>query len=111
MCWFELFFGFGGDVFFLVRLFEYLFYWVVVLLFMEEDVLFNVNSDIRFSFKVVENLDWLYVGVEGVEFFFFGEVVVDFYFNWFKFYIGINWYELYFRYNLVIEVLLYDFSF
>lgn len=60
------------------------------MLFMEDDVLFNVNSDSRFSFRVVESLDWLYVGVEGVEFFFIGEVVVDFYFNWFKFYIGIN---------------------
>ncbi|XP_067407023.1 extracellular serine/threonine protein kinase FAM20C isoform X2 [Emydura macquarii macquarii] len=74
----------------------------------EEDVLFNVNSDIRFNPKAAENQDWQNEGNEDEEFLPTGETAVDSYPNWLKFHIGINRYELYSRHNPAVEALLED---
>lgn len=77
----------------------------------EDDVLFNVNSDIRFNPKAAaENPDWPREGTENEEFLPTGEAAVDSYPNWLKFHIGINRYELYSRHNPAIEALLRDLS-
>ncbi|ERE75906.1 dentin matrix protein 4, partial [Cricetulus griseus] len=75
----------------------------------KDDVLFNVNSDIRFNPKAAaENPDWPHEGAEGAEFLPTGEAAVDLYPNWLKFHIGINRYELYSRHNPAIDALLQD---
>ncbi|KAM3916474.1 extracellular serine/threonine protein kinase FAM20C [Leptodactylus fuscus] len=79
----------------------------------EDDVLFNVNSDIRFNPKAAENQEWQNVGNEPneeEEFLPTGEAHVDSYPNWLKFHIGINRYELYSRQNPAIGALLQDLS-
>ncbi|XP_077131008.1 extracellular serine/threonine protein kinase FAM20C [Ranitomeya variabilis] len=79
----------------------------------EDDVLFNVNSDIRFNPKAAENQEWQNVGNEANEeedFLPTGEAHVDSYPNWLKFHIGINRYELYSRQNPAIGALLQDLS-
>ncbi|XP_063790580.1 extracellular serine/threonine protein kinase FAM20C [Pseudophryne corroboree] len=79
----------------------------------EDDVLFNVNSDIRFNPKAAENQEWQNVANEGNEegeFLPTGEAHVDSYPNWLKFHIGINRYELYSRHNPAIGALLQDLS-
>ncbi|XP_075035748.1 extracellular serine/threonine protein kinase FAM20C [Mixophyes fleayi] len=77
----------------------------------EDDVLFNVNSDIRFNPKAAENQEWQNVANEGnveEEFLPTGEAHVDSYPNWLKFHIGINRYELYSSQNPAIGALLQD---
>ncbi|XP_060116718.1 extracellular serine/threonine protein kinase FAM20C [Heteronotia binoei] len=74
----------------------------------DRDVLFNVNSDIRFNPKAAENQDWQNEGHEDEEFLPTGEAAVDSYPNWLKFHIGVNRYELYSRHNPAIEALLQD---
>ncbi|XP_077172287.1 extracellular serine/threonine protein kinase FAM20C [Paroedura picta] len=78
----------------------------------ERDVLFRVNSDIRFNAKAaaaaVENQDWQNEGHEDEEFLPTGEAAIDSYPNWLKFHIGVNRYELYSRHNPAIEALLQD---
>lgn len=92
----------------LARLFEHPLYQLPTPPLTEDDVLFNVNSDIRFNPKAAaENPDWPQ-GAEGGEFLPTGEVAVDFYPNWLKFHIGINRYELYSRRSPAIEALLRD---
>ncbi|XP_072839105.2 extracellular serine/threonine protein kinase FAM20C [Pogona vitticeps] len=74
----------------------------------DHDVLFNVNSDIRFNPKAAENPDWQNEGNEDEEFLPTGETAIDSYPNWLKFHIGINRYELYSRHNPAIGALLQD---
>ncbi|EPY89586.1 hypothetical protein CB1_000092004 [Camelus ferus] len=78
----------------------------------EDDVLFNVNSDIRFNPRAAaaaaENPDWPHEGPEDEEFLPTGEAAVDSYPNWLKFHIGINRYELYSRHNPAVDALLRD---
>ncbi|KAM4631980.1 extracellular serine/threonine protein kinase FAM20C [Discoglossus pictus] len=77
----------------------------------DDDVLFNVNSDIRFNPKAAETTDWQNVpndGTEDEDFLPTGEAHVDSYPNWLKFHIGINRYELYSRHNPAIGALLQD---
>ncbi|XP_013928008.1 PREDICTED: extracellular serine/threonine protein kinase FAM20C-like, partial [Thamnophis sirtalis] len=74
----------------------------------EADLLFNVNSDIRFNPKAVENPEWQNEGNEDEDFLPTGETSVDSYPNWLKFHIGINRYELYSRHNPAIGTLLHD---
>uniref|UniRef100_H2ZUN3 Extracellular serine/threonine protein kinase FAM20C n=1 Tax=Latimeria chalumnae TaxID=7897 RepID=H2ZUN3_LATCH len=74
----------------------------------EEDVLFNVNSDIRFNPKVAENQEWENEGNVEEEASPTGEASIDSYPNWLKFHIGINRYELYSRQNPSIGGLLQD---
>ncbi|XP_026560086.1 extracellular serine/threonine protein kinase FAM20C [Pseudonaja textilis] len=71
----------------------------------EADLLFNVNSDIRFNPKAVENPEWQN---EDEDFLPTGETSVDSYPNWLKFHISINRYELYSRHNPAIGTLLHD---
>ncbi|XP_048817493.1 extracellular serine/threonine protein kinase FAM20C [Lagopus muta] len=70
------------------------------------DLLFNVNSDIRFNPRAAEQSEWHNEGNE--EFLPTGETSIDSYPNWLKFHIGINRYELYSRHNPAIEALLQD---
>ncbi|KAM8798690.1 extracellular serine/threonine protein kinase FAM20C [Eudromia elegans] len=70
------------------------------------DVLFNVNSDIRFNAKAAEQAEWQ--NEDNEEFLPTGETSIDSYPNWLKFHIGINRYELYSRHNPAIEALLQD---
>ncbi|XP_058013443.1 extracellular serine/threonine protein kinase FAM20C [Ahaetulla prasina] len=74
----------------------------------EADLLFNVNSDIRFNPKAAENPEWQNEGNEDEDFLPTGETSVDSYPNWLKFHIGINRYELYSRHNPAIGTLLHD---
>ncbi|XP_069503341.1 extracellular serine/threonine protein kinase FAM20C [Ambystoma mexicanum] len=95
----------------LAALFENPLYKVTLPALTEEDVLFNVNSDIRFNPKAAENPEWQNEGNEGTEdeeFVPTGETSVDSYPNWLKFHIGINRYELYSRHNPAIGGLLQD---
>uniref|UniRef100_G3TFS7 FAM20C golgi associated secretory pathway kinase n=1 Tax=Loxodonta africana TaxID=9785 RepID=G3TFS7_LOXAF len=100
----------SGDGSLLARLFEHPLYRVAVPPLTEDDVLFNVNSDIRFNPKAAENSDWPHEGNEGEEFLPTGGTAMDAYPNWLKFHIGINRYELYSRHNPAIEALLQDLS-
>ncbi|XP_012614815.1 extracellular serine/threonine protein kinase FAM20C [Microcebus murinus] len=102
--------GPGGDGSLLARLFEHPLYQVAVPPLTEDDVLFNVNSEARFSPKVAENPDWPHEGAEGEGLLSTGEAAADSYPNWLKFHIGINRYELYSRRNPAIEALLHDLS-
>ncbi|XP_051488307.1 extracellular serine/threonine protein kinase FAM20C isoform X2 [Apus apus] len=70
------------------------------------DLLFNVNSDIRFNPRAAEQPEWQNEDHE--EFLPTGETSIDSYPNWLKFHIGINRYELYSRHNPAIEALLQD---
>ncbi|XP_074867030.1 extracellular serine/threonine protein kinase FAM20C [Carettochelys insculpta] len=92
----------------LAALFEQPLYQIATPELAEEDVLFNVNSDIRFNPKAAENQDWQNEGNEDEEFLPTGETSVDSYPNWLKFHVGINRYELYSRHNPAIEALLHD---
>ncbi|XP_039216523.1 extracellular serine/threonine protein kinase FAM20C [Crotalus tigris] len=74
----------------------------------EADLLFNVNSDIRFNPKAAENPEWQNEANEDEDFLPTGETSVDSYPNWLKFHIGINRYELYSRHNPAIGILLHD---
>ncbi|KAL7979241.1 hypothetical protein Chor_015265 [Crotalus horridus] len=74
----------------------------------EADLLFNVNSDIRFNPKAAENPEWQNEANEDEDFLPTGETSVDSYPNWLKFHIGINRYELYSRHNPAIGTLLHD---
>ncbi|KAM6155805.1 extracellular serine/threonine protein kinase FAM20C [Rhynchocyon petersi] len=100
--------GSSGEGSLLAKLFEHPLYRVAVPPLTEDDVLFNVNSDIRFNPKAVENPDWPQEGNEGEDFLPTGPVAVDAYPNWLKFHISINRYELYSRHNPAIEALLQD---
>ncbi|XP_004705927.1 extracellular serine/threonine protein kinase FAM20C [Echinops telfairi] len=100
--------GPSGDGSLLARLFEHPLYQVAAPPVTEDDVLFNVNSDIRFNPKAAENPEWAPEGTEGGEFLPTGGVAVDAYPNWLKFHIGINRYELYSRHNPAVEALLQD---
>ncbi|KAM7141998.1 extracellular serine/threonine protein kinase FAM20C [Molossus nigricans] len=101
----------SGDGSLLARLFEHPLYQVAVPPLTEDDVLFNVNSDIRFNPKAAaENPNWPHEGPEDEEFSPTGEAAVDSYPNWLKFHIGINRYELYSRDNPVVDALLRDLS-
>ncbi|XP_040295801.1 extracellular serine/threonine protein kinase FAM20C [Bufo bufo] len=95
----------------LVALFQHPLYKSVTPELTEDDVLFNVNSDIRFNPKAAENQEWQNVGNEAneeEEFLPTGEAHADSYPNWLKFHIGINRYELYSRQNPAIGALLQD---
>lgn len=95
----------------LAALFQHPLYKMAIPELTEDDVLFNVNSDIRFNPKAAENQDWQNVANEGSdeeEFLPTGEAHVDSYPNWLKFHIGINRYELYSRQNPAIGALLQD---
>ncbi|XP_063170784.1 extracellular serine/threonine protein kinase FAM20C [Candoia aspera] len=74
----------------------------------EADLLFNVNSDLRFNPKAAENPEWQNEGNEDEDFLPTGETSIDSYPNWLKFHIGINRYELYSRHNPAIGILLQD---
>lgn len=101
--------GLSGDGSLLTRLFQHPLYQVPIPPLTEGDVLFNVNSDIRFNPKAAtaENPDWPHEGPED-EFLPTGEAAVDSYPNWLKFHIGINRYELYSRHNPAVGALLQD---
>lgn len=92
----------------LARLFEHPLYSGAIPPLTEDDVLFNVNSDIRFNPKAAENPDWPHEGAEGGAFLPTGDATVDSYPNWLKFHISINRYELYSRHNPAIDALLQD---
>nr|XP_031327055.1 extracellular serine/threonine protein kinase FAM20C [Camelus dromedarius]XP_031327056.1 extracellular serine/threonine protein kinase FAM20C [Camelus dromedarius] len=104
--------GPSGDGSLLARLFQHPLYQVAVPPLTEDDVLFNVNSDIRFNPRAAaaaaENPDWPHEGPEDEEFLPTGEAAVDSYPNWLKFHIGINRYELYSRHNPAVDALLRD---
>ncbi|XP_044603067.1 extracellular serine/threonine protein kinase FAM20C [Equus asinus] len=103
--------GPSGDGSLLARLFEHPLYQVALPPLTEDDVLFNVNSDIRFNPKAAaaaESPDWPREGAEDEEFSPTGEAAIDSYPNWLKFHIGINRHELYSRHNPAIEALLRD---
>ncbi|KAG8509811.1 Extracellular serine/threonine protein kinase FAM20C [Galemys pyrenaicus] len=101
--------GSSGDSSLLARLFEHPLYQLAIPQITEDDVLFNVNSDIRFNPKAAgENPDWPHDGTEDEGFLPTGEAAVDAYPNWLKFHIGINRYELYSRHNPAIQALLRD---
>lgn len=101
--------GLSRDGSLLARLFQHPLYQVPIPPLTEGDVLFNVNSDIRFNPKAAtgENPDWPHEGPED-GFLPTGEAAVDSYPNWLKFHIGINRYELYSRHNPAVEALLRD---
>uniref|UniRef100_A0A8C3W3T6 FAM20C golgi associated secretory pathway kinase n=1 Tax=Catagonus wagneri TaxID=51154 RepID=A0A8C3W3T6_9CETA len=101
--------GSSGDGSLLARLFQHPLYQVPIPPLTEDDVLFNVNSDIRFHPKAAaaENPDWPHEGPEE-DFLPTGEAAADSYPNWLKFHIGINRYELYSRHNPAVEALLRD---
>ncbi|XP_076996487.1 extracellular serine/threonine protein kinase FAM20C [Tamandua tetradactyla] len=94
----------------LARLFEHPLYRVAVPALTEDDVLFNVNSDIRFNPKAAENPDWPQESNEGEGLLPTGEAAVDTYPNWLKFHLGINRYELYPRHSPAVDALLRDLS-
>ncbi|EPQ04354.1 Dentin matrix protein 4 [Myotis brandtii] len=95
-----------------VQAVEHPLYRVAVPPLTEDDVLFNVNSDIRFNPKAAaENPNWPHDGPDGPEgedFAPTGEAAVDSYPNWLKFHIGINRYELYSRDSPAVDALLQD---
>ncbi|ELK09202.1 Dentin matrix protein 4 [Pteropus alecto] len=75
----------------------------------EDDVLFNVKSDIRFNPRAAaENPNWPQEGPEDEQPSPTGEAAADAYPNWLRFHIGINRYELYSRHNPAVEALLHD---
>ncbi|XP_019603036.2 extracellular serine/threonine protein kinase FAM20C isoform X1 [Rhinolophus sinicus] len=100
--------GTSGDSSLLARLFEHPLYQVAVPPLTEDDVLFNVNSDIRFNPKAAESPNWPPGGPEDEAFLPTGEAAVDAYPNWLKFHLGINRYELYSRRSPAVEALLCD---
>ncbi|MGH0116982.1 UNVERIFIED_CONTAM: hypothetical protein FKN15_024927 [Acipenser sinensis] len=89
-------------------LFEHSLYKIQVPGVIDEDTLFNVNTDIRFNPKAAENQEWQNEGNDEEEYVLTGEPSADSYPNWLKFHIGINRYELYSRHNPVIDSLLKD---
>ncbi|XP_033886446.3 extracellular serine/threonine protein kinase FAM20C-like [Acipenser ruthenus] len=89
-------------------LFEHSLYKIQVPGVIDEDTLFNVNTDIRFNPKAAENQEWQNEGNNEEEYVPTGEPSADSYPNWLKFHIGINRYELYSRHNPVIDSLLKD---
>ncbi|XP_043567287.1 extracellular serine/threonine protein kinase FAM20C-like isoform X1 [Chiloscyllium plagiosum] len=68
------------------------------------EILFNINTDIKFNPKVPR--DWVNEDEEDLAA--TGDPPIDSYPNWLKFHIGINRYELYSRHNPAIEALLGD---
>ncbi|XP_070587198.1 extracellular serine/threonine protein kinase FAM20C-like [Erythrolamprus reginae] len=92
----------------LAALFAHPLYQLAVPPLNDADLLFNVNSDIRFNPKAAENPEWQNEGNEDEDFLPTGETSVDSYPNWLKFHIGINRYELYSRHNPAIGTLLHD---
>uniref|UniRef100_A0A5F8GTE1 FAM20C golgi associated secretory pathway kinase n=1 Tax=Monodelphis domestica TaxID=13616 RepID=A0A5F8GTE1_MONDO len=98
----------GKDGSKLVALFQHPLYNIAIPPLTEDDVLFNVESDIRFNPKAAENQEWQNEGNEDEEFLPTGETSVDTYPNWLKFHIGINRYELYSKQNPAIGALLQD---
>ncbi|XP_072453906.1 extracellular serine/threonine protein kinase FAM20C [Notamacropus eugenii] len=98
----------GKDGSKLVALFQHPLYNIAIPPLTEDDVLFNVESDIRFNPKAAENQEWQNEGNEDEEFLPTGETAVDTYPNWLKFHIGINRYELYSKHNPAIGALLQD---
>lgn len=106
--------GPSADGSLLARLFQHPLYQVAVPPLTEDDVLFNVDSDIRFNPKAAAgNPDWQHEGAPGEEFLPTGvaaAAATEPYPNWLKFHIGINRYELYSRHNPAIEALLHDLS-
>ncbi|XP_067317440.1 extracellular serine/threonine protein kinase FAM20C [Anolis sagrei] len=92
----------------LAALFQHPLYQMPVPALGDRDVLFSVNSDIRFNPKAAENPEWQNEGNEDEEFLPTGETSIDSYPNWLKFHIGINRYELYSRHNPAVAALLHD---
>lgn len=78
----------------------------------DDDTLFNVNSDIRFYPRAAGNQAWHgengNEGEEEEEFSPTDEARAESYPNWLRFHVGINRYELYSRYNPVLDALLKD---
>ncbi|XP_067912667.1 extracellular serine/threonine protein kinase FAM20C-like [Heterodontus francisci] len=70
------------------------------------EILFNVNSDIKFNPKVANPQDWMNEEQDALAP--TSDSPTDSYPNWLKFHIGINRYELYSRDNPVVEALLGD---
>ncbi|XP_030813832.1 extracellular serine/threonine protein kinase FAM20C [Camarhynchus parvulus] len=91
----------------LAALFEHPLYRAALPPLADGDLLFNVNSDIRFNPRAAEQPDWQNED-HHEEFLPTGETSIDSYPNWLKFHIGINRYELYSRHNPAIEALLQD---
>ncbi|XP_067101147.1 extracellular serine/threonine protein kinase FAM20C [Osmerus mordax] len=91
----------------LLALFDHPLYMRALPTVTDEDTLFNVNTDIRFDPKAVENQEWHGEGTVE-EYPPPGEPVADSYPNWLRFHIGINRYELYSRHNPAIDALLKD---
>ncbi|NXM49846.1 FA20C kinase, partial [Gymnorhina tibicen] len=99
----------------LAALFEHPLYRAALPPLADGDLLFNVNSDIRFNPRAAEQPEGgggARGGARGddhhEEFLPTGETSIDSYPNWLKFHIGINRYELYSRHNPAIEALLQD---
>ncbi|NXX44515.1 FA20C kinase, partial [Tricholaema leucomelas] len=90
----------------LAALFQHPLYRVALPPLADGDLLFNVNSDIRFNPRAAEQTEWQNEDHE--DFLPTGETSIDSYPNWLKFHIGINRYELYSRHNPAIEALLQD---
>ncbi|XP_077042874.1 extracellular serine/threonine protein kinase FAM20C [Agelaius phoeniceus] len=91
----------------LAALFEHPLYRAALPPLADGDLLFNVNSDIRFNPRAAEQPEWQNED-HHEEFLPTGETSIDSYPNWLKFHIGINRYELYSRHNPAIEALLQD---
>ncbi|XP_073405549.1 extracellular serine/threonine protein kinase FAM20C-like isoform X1 [Dendrobates tinctorius] len=74
----------------------------------EEDKLFRVNAEERFTLKGSGSDEWISAGIE------FalptGETAADTYPTWLKFHIGINRYELYPRQDPLVPILLKEMS-
>ncbi|MCJ8738439.1 hypothetical protein PDJAM_G00035910 [Pangasius djambal] len=91
----------------LAALFEHPLYKRPLPVLSDQDTLFNVNTDIRFDPKAADNQEWHGQEKNG-EYTPTGELTADSYPNWLRFHIGINRYELYSRYNPVIDAMLKD---
>uniref|UniRef100_A0A3Q3NG77 FAM20C golgi associated secretory pathway kinase a n=1 Tax=Mastacembelus armatus TaxID=205130 RepID=A0A3Q3NG77_9TELE len=94
----------------LSALFEHPLYKVDLPPLMDDDTLFNVNTDIRFYPRSTGNQGWHNEegNEEEEEFSPTGEVTAESYPNWLRFHIGINRYELYSRHSPVLDALLKD---
>ncbi|KAG8556636.1 hypothetical protein GDO81_018147 [Engystomops pustulosus] len=74
----------------------------------EEDKLFRVNAEERFTLRGSDSEEWVSAGVEFV--LPTGDTAADTYPTWLKFHIGINRYELYPRQDPLIPILLKEMS-
>lgn len=97
----------GGSL--LARLFEHPLYQVAVPPITEDDLLFDLNSNLRLLPKAADDSpDWPHDGTEDEGVLPTGGVAEDTYPNWLKFHVGINRYELYSRHNPAIGALVRD---